>query len=395
MGFDDLLEFDEEKYSQSLHSKYPTIAELKANEKKKSAQIASASGSGLVGTGIALFWPPALLGVGLSGRKLSIARQKRNLIREELKRRYDVEKTSMSEKTFFKNAGRAGALKALTFGAIDGLDDLCTAAIPPDFDAASHGFDATAGPAGDNTYDVGADIGDHVAREAKRGAVKLAINGGSNLVSSQLNNPTTSRSRPITSKSTSEPTTAPTAAKAQEKYRGRKKVGLANTTQTRGNTQKAVTAAVTPAQPTSKCYTSTTKQLKGRPQLRWDEKPSNNTANWIIAACIFIPVVVIFFYSPSFFRIWLNVLSSLLVDLLVIISYALVETTRSVMVILRFMGYALVKITNLVMVVLSFVGYLLGSIAELILTVVPNVISFVGFGLFKFVKAVLEIFDFV
>lgn len=264
MGIDDLFGFDEEKYSQSLHSKYPTVAALQANEKKKSEQIAAATG-GTAASYAAGFvvGPVALIGVGLSGRNLSIATQKRDLIRKALKDRYDVEKTSMTDKTFFKNAGLAVGVKALTLGAAHGVEHFCVSAIPPGIDAAPHGFGATEaaiahpehclegikggmmselhavhtlattgspdaaaqqlayGPAGDNAYLAGTVIGDHAARGAEKSVAKLAIKGGSKLVSSRLNNPTTPRSKPTTPKSTAKPTIAPTAAKAQENKRRR------------------------------------------------------------------------------------------------------------------------------------------------------------------------------
>ncbi|KAI9783948.1 MAG: hypothetical protein M1839_002893 [Geoglossum umbratile] len=244
MAVDDLLKFDSEKYTQSLHSKYPTVAALQANEKKKSEQIAAATGGTLASYGLAfLIGPIAGIGVGLSGRNLSIASQKRDLIRKDLKERYEVEKTRMSGETFLKNAGLAVAIKGATLGLGHGIEHFC---VPPGIDAAPHGFDAAAaaiahpehclegvkegmmselhaihtlattgspdvaaqqaamqlayGTTGDNAYLAGAVIGDHAAREVEKGVAKLAVKGGSKLASRRLNNP------PTTSKSTTKPT---------------------------------------------------------------------------------------------------------------------------------------------------------------------------------------------
>src|SRR5436190_18373816 len=130
MGIDDFFGFDEEKYLQSLHVNYPTIEALQANEKKKSAQIAAASGGAAASyaAGV-LLGPAALVGVGISGRNLVIATKKRDLIRKVLKERYEVEKTSMTDKVFFKNAGFAVVAKAVTCGAAHGVEHFCTAAI--------------------------------------------------------------------------------------------------------------------------------------------------------------------------------------------------------------------------------------------------------------------------
>jgi hypothetical protein len=414
MGIDDLFGFDEEKYSQSLHSKYPTIEALQSNEKKKSAQIAAATG-GVAASYASGFvvGPFALVGVGVSGRTLSIATQKRDLIRKALKERYDVGKTSMSGETFFKNAALAVAMKGMTLGAAHGIEHLCAVAIPPGIDAAPHGFGATAaaiahpehcldgmkdsvmtelhavhtlattgsphtaaqqaamqlayGHAGDNAYLTGAVIGDHVARGAEKGVVKLAIKGGSKLVSSRLNKSSTPRSKPTTPKSTAKPTVAPTAAKAQEEYLRRRNTGLANTTKTQ---EKTATAA----QPIVKRYTSTQKKLKRQPHPSSDKKHNDGIANWIIAACIFVPLVAIAFYTPSRFGVWLTALSEILIDLL------------------AFIGYALVEVSKLVIIILTFAGNLLNVILTIML---PNVISFVGYELVEVAKAVLGIFKFI
>jgi hypothetical protein len=324
MGIDDLFGFDSEKYYQSLHSKYPTIEALQANEKKKSEQIAAATGGAVASYGLVLaIGPVAALGIGLSGRNLAVATQKRDLIRKALKERYEVEKTSMSGKTFFTNAGLAVAVKAVTFGAGHGVEHFCTAAIPPGIDAAPHGFDAAAaavahpdhclegvkqgmmsevhalhtlattgspdaaampldqGPPGDNAYLTGAAIGDHAARGVEKGLAKLAIKGGSKMAASKLNNPTsTPHSKPPTSKSINKPTIAPTAAEAQQEYLRRRKAGLASTTQTQNKTDPVATTARKPTQSTVK---RPKKEFKQQLHLSSAKKQNSNIANCSIA----------------------------------------------------------------------------------------------------------------
>lgn len=180
------------------------------------------------------------------------------------------------------------------------------------------------GPAGDNAYLAGAVIGDHAARGAEKSVAEWAIKGGSKLVSSRLNNPTTPRSKPTTSKSTTKPTIASTAAKAEKEHQ---KAGLANATQTQEKT-------ATGAQPTVKRHTRTQKELKRQPRLSLDKKRNNSIANWIIAAFIFVPLVATAFYAPFLFGIWLTVLSKIVIDLLVFIGYALVKINQSVAAIL-------------------------------------------------------------
>jgi hypothetical protein len=456
MGINDLLGFDDEKYAQSLHSKYPTIAALQANEKKKSEQIAAATGGTAASVGLGfVIGPVAAVGAGLSGRSLSIAKQKRDLIRKELEQRYKVGKTRMSGKTFFKNAGLAVVVKAGTAGLGHGIEHFC---VPPGIDAAPHGFDAAAtalahpghclegakegvmselhaihtlattgspdaaaeqaamqlayGPTGDNAYLAGAVIGDHAAREVEKGVAKLAVKGASKLASHRLNNPTTPHSKPTTSKLTTKPIASKSATKPTTL-----KPATKPTTSKPATKPLTIKSAIKPAdsKSTTKPTTSPTvpNAQEGRRERR---KPRlhEKTQKAVTAAAITIPLkrrtrelkqqpqTSLGKRRNNSMANWVTA-ACIIIPAVAVAFYApslfgvwLNILFKILTDLLAFIGYALAKTTISVTVIISFVGHLLGIVAKFILTVVlPSVLSFVRYGLLGVAGALLGIFGFI